>query len=88
MLKIIEKYSYLRIQNQQSVHHVHFSLLPMICTQDSLSCLSWHHILYVLKIHVLPLLRLQLLYNNNNNNSIYLNTIKNSAKADVVVYGQ
>ena len=26
--------------------------------------------------------------NNNNNNSIYLNTIKNSAKADVVVYGQ
>ena len=27
-------------------------------------------------------------YNNNNNNSIYLNTIKNSAKADVVVYGQ
>ena len=25
-------------------------------------------------------------YNNNNNNSIYLNTIKNSAKADVVVY--
>ena len=25
---------------------------------------------------------------NNNNNSIYLNTIKNSAKADVVVYGQ
>ena len=23
--------------------------------------------------------------NNNNNNSIYLNTIKNSAKADVVV---
>ena len=28
------------------------------------------------------------LNNNNNNNSIYLNTIKNSAKADVVVYGQ
>ena len=26
--------------------------------------------------------------NNNNNNSIYLNTIKNLAKADVVVYGQ
>ena len=26
--------------------------------------------------------------NNNNNNSIYLDTIKNSAKADVVVYGQ
>ena len=24
--------------------------------------------------------------NNNNNNSIYLNTIKNSAKADVVVF--
>ena len=28
------------------------------------------------------------MFNNNNNNSIYLNTIKNSAKADVVVYGQ
>ena len=26
--------------------------------------------------------------NNNNNNSIYLNTIKNSAKADVVVKGR
>ena len=26
--------------------------------------------------------------NNNNSNSIYLNTIKNSAKVDVVVYGQ
>ena len=61
MLKIIEKYSYLIIQNQQSVHHVHCSPLTMICIQDSLSCLSWRHILYVLKIHIVPLLRLQLL---------------------------
>ena len=61
MLKIIEKYSYLIIHNQQSVHHVHCSPPAMIWTQDSLSCLSWRHILYVLNVHIVPLLRLQLL---------------------------
>ena len=61
MLKIIENYSYLIIQNKQSVHHVHCSPLTMIRTQDFLTCLSWRHILYVLNILLVPLLRLQLL---------------------------
>ena len=46
------------------------------------------HVYLSLEIDILKTLVIRFSNNNNNNNSIYLNTIKNSAKADVVVYGQ